>query len=218
MCFAPLRRPRRAVPTSRVPVRRGRYLVSIRKSGKSLRRYRREEEGVATPGKFTLTVARHSTLPSEGVTGWGYDLGKLLRQSSFEAAASCGSFFPVPPEGFTTGCHLPEASMKESLYRLIFRQQTEVLLRNAEQTKKTVGSVLEESNGERCTVVEVMESKHSWQQKVKVRFEGSDEVVERQCHQLDVLLPLQVHDAKNCCLPRRPQPDRPRRHRMRSAS
>ena len=48
----------------------GSYLVATRKSGERLRAYRSDEEGVATPaGGFTLSIGRHSTLPSEACTG-----------------------------------------------------------------------------------------------------------------------------------------------------
>ena len=46
------------------------YLVATRKAGEQLRTYRADVEGIDTPaGGFTLSVGRHSTLPSEACTG-----------------------------------------------------------------------------------------------------------------------------------------------------
>ena len=64
----PLGRLTRAVTRASLAV--GSYLVATRKSGERLRAYRSDEEGVATPaGGFTLSIGRHSTLPSEACTG-----------------------------------------------------------------------------------------------------------------------------------------------------
>lgn len=97
------------------------HLIKARTHGEKLREWRAQELGLPTTGVFTLCAARHSTLPSEGVTGFGYQLSELLVQSSFEAAAACGSFFPVPPEGFTEGCHVAEDAGTTSLYKLVFQ-------------------------------------------------------------------------------------------------
>ena len=44
--------------------------MATRKAGEQLRTYRADVEGIDTPaGGFTLSVGRHSTLPSEACTG-----------------------------------------------------------------------------------------------------------------------------------------------------
>ena len=176
------------------------HLIAARTHGEKLREWRREQFNLPTNGVFTISAARHSTLPSEGVTGFGYQLSKLLVQSSFEAAAACGSFFPVPPEGFTAGCHLAEDAASSILYKLVFQAHGDFKKPKGHEwrSKFPVGRIVEAkaetaSPMVRCTIVEAEPGKpppHDYYGQLKLRFDGRDELVEHSSHRVKVISPL----------------------------
>ena len=74
----------------------------------------------AANARFTLTTQRfNSMVPSEHVVDWGYKLECLLFESSFSLAERNSSFFPVPPAGFSKGCHVPPSVT--TLTELVFK-------------------------------------------------------------------------------------------------
>ena len=93
-------------------VRIAEQLTLARNKGNQLQQFRRdiEAENAELSPHYSLTMARTaSALPSENVIAWGETLeAAKLTRASFTEANQCSSFFPLPPAGFTSGCHVTD--------------------------------------------------------------------------------------------------------------
>ena len=119
---------------------------------------------------------------------------RLPQLPHLEQAASCGSFFPVAPEGFTSGCHVAEGAVPTSLFRLLFTGAAQAT--SHASRLRTVGSIVETNNCKekagwhRCTIVELLKEP-LYHPSVLVRFDGVDGLVKLSPHRMRAMIPLQ---------------------------